>query len=160
MNCPICSRPNPEDARFCIHCAAPLEAREQPPVVEAATGSTVALNAPTDIPTPAAAAAQPRPSTGLFPAGRTKELTGALWLIGLGILFVTNTFWPGVLVLAGLTAYLNDSARGRQVEALRPLLTLTGMAVLFQFGLFWPGILILLGVVALLSPELRGHRAF
>ena len=158
MNCPTCSRPNPEDARFCIHCAAPLEAHEQPLHVEAATGSTVALNAPVEIPTPVAAP-QPRPSTGLFPAGRTNELTGALWLIGLGLLFVTNTFWPGVLVLAGLTAYITESARGRHTDAVRGLVTLTGMAVLFRFGLFWPWILILMGVVALLSPELRGRRA-
>jgi len=86
-------------------------------------------------------------------------LTGALWLIGLGLLFVTNTFWPGVLVLAGLTAYITESARGRHTDAVRGLVTLTGMAVLFRFGLFWPWILIVMGVVALLSPELRGRRA-
>src|SRR5687768_1208805 len=114
MNCPTCARPNPEDAHFCIYCAAPLEAAEQPPAAEATTCPTVALSAPTTIAVPAAApptpGSQSRPTAPWFPAQRNNEITGAIWLIGLGVLFLTHTFWPGILVLAGLTAYIQESA--------------------------------------------------
>ena len=159
MNCPTCTRPNPEDARLCIYCATPLEAQEQPPVAEASTCPTVLLDTPATTPATAPAppttATQPRPIAALFPAQRTKEITGAIWLIGLGVLFLTHTFWPGILVLAGLTAYLQEPARGRQQEAVRERITLTGVALLFWTGPFRPGILILLGVAALLRPQLR-----
>lgn len=158
MICPTCSRPNPDDAQFCIYCAAPLDVSEQSPDVNPATGSTVALDAPTQRPVAEAAALQPGASAGWQPVRYNKELTGAIWLIGLGLLFMTHTFWPGILVLAGLTAYVQEAARGRQTKAVRDLITLTGVAILFWTGLFWPGILILLGAVALLSPELRGRR--
>jgi hypothetical protein len=92
-------------------------------------------------------------------AGRKNEVSGALWLIGLGILFLTGSFWPGILVLVGLTAYVQQSARGRSQESLRSLIFFVGLAVLFWTNLFWPGILILLGLIALISPEIRRRQA-
>ena len=40
-------------------------------------------------------------------AGRKNEMSGALWLIGLGVLFLTGSFWLGILVLIGLTGTSN-----------------------------------------------------
>jgi len=32
-----------------------------------------------------------------------KNLRSAIWLIGLGVLFLFNLFWPGILILIGLS---------------------------------------------------------
>lgn len=43
------------------------------------------------------------------------SLMGAIWMIGLGVLFFTGDWWPGILVLVGLTmileALIKDSPR-------------------------------------------------
>ena len=122
----------------------------------AATGPTVHL----DEAAPDAASAEPGPaSPAVPPARRWRELNGGLWLIGLGVLFLSGTFWPGILVLVGLSAYLEQRARGQQQYALRSLLFPLGLALLFWTHWFWPGILILLGVLAIISPELRPRAA-
>ncbi len=33
---------------------------------------------------------------------RIDEINSAIWLIGLGVLFLTDLFWPGILILAGI----------------------------------------------------------
>jgi hypothetical protein len=43
---------------------------------------------------------------------RANAVTGGIWLIGLGILFATKFWWPGILFLAGITAIVQGSARG------------------------------------------------
>lgn len=108
---------------------------------------------PAPIPPPTAAAAE---STRLL---RARQLNGGLWLIGIGILFLTGTFWPGILVLGGVSGYLEETARGRHQQAARTLFFMLGLAILFSTPWFWPGILILIGVTALLSPEVRPHHA-
>ena len=159
MTCPKCGRSNPEESRFCIYCATALTGTEE---VDEATGPTVRLDPAVPIPVlslaPAAPAPPPPPTMpGL--AGRKNEVSGALWLIGLGILFLTGSFWPGILVLVGLTAYVQQLACGRSQESLRSLIFFVGLAVLFWTNLFWPGILILLGLIALISPEIRRRQA-
>lgn len=159
MRCPNCDRSNLDGARFCDGCGAEL-APSEATATPAATGPTVRL--PEPVPGPAlpamgmnaAASLPPRPR-----ALRLRQMNGGLWLIGLGMLFLTGTFWPGILVLIGISAYLEETARGRHQEALRTLIFTLGLAVLFALGWFWPGILILLGLTALLSPEVRRSRA-
>ncbi len=34
---------------------------------------------------------------------KRKDVIAGIWLIGLGILFLFNFFWPGILILAGLS---------------------------------------------------------
>jgi hypothetical protein len=43
---------------------------------------------------------------------RANAVTGGIWLIGLGILFATRFWWPGILFLAGITAIVQGSAHG------------------------------------------------
>ncbi len=161
MNCPQCRRSNPEDARFCIYCAAQLELVPQEPVAPAqpVTGPTTRLEEPAYMqrtPNPAPPSApSPSVSTSAWGSNREKEMNTALWLVGLGVLFLTGTFWPGILLLVGFSSYLQGVARGRQQKALRGLIFFTGLAILFWTNLFWPGILILIGIILLLSSELR-----
>ncbi len=36
-----------------------------------------------------------------------KNINAGIWLIGLGILFLFNFFWPGILILVGITMLVN-----------------------------------------------------
>jgi hypothetical protein len=72
-------------------------------------------------------------------------------MIGLGILFFTNTWWPWILALLGIVGAIEEIADGGLREAAVTLMVLGGMAVLFATGLFWPGILVLIGLAALID---------
>ena len=163
MICPTCDRSNPEDAHFCIYCAAPLVAAETSTAVPTTSSAErlapspgMAVSEPAAAAAPVSAPEVPSvPSVAWWNSRREQELGGAVWLIGLGLLFLTGTFWPGILVLLGITTYLHETARGRQEAAVRSVIFFCGLAALFWSGLFWPGILILAGLTALLSPEIR-----
>ena len=153
MKSTTCEHEKAATARYCDSCGATLPLSVAPTV--AATGPTARLDAE-PLPAPMMGAAMgPQPA----PALRLRQMNGGVWLIGLGVLFLTGTFWPGILVLAGISAYLEQRARGQQQYALRTLIFMLGLALLFWMTWFWPGILIVLGVVALVSPEFRRGRA-
>jgi hydrogenase/urease accessory protein HupE len=40
-------------------------------------------------------------------------ITGGVWLIGFGVLFATGYWWPGILILAGITAMVEGWAAGQ-----------------------------------------------
>ena len=63
-----------------------------------------------------------------------KNVIAAVWLIGLGLLFMVNYIWPGILILIGITMIVNatmheeptvmpptDTLRQAQGKALDPL---------------------------------------
>lgn len=163
MICPTCNRTNPEDARFCIYCSAQLTppAPEVREVQAPAIGPTTRLpEAPTPTYTMPASAPSPAPAVPHVPGHIHRvprhfhEAGGAFFLIGLGVLFLTGSFWPGILVLIGVTAFISEMGRGRQNNGLGALIFFCGLAFLFATGAFFPGILILLGVMALLNSRL------
>jgi hypothetical protein len=43
---------------------------------------------------------------------RANAVTGGIWLIGLGVLFATKFWFPGILFLTGITAIVQGSGRG------------------------------------------------
>jgi hypothetical protein len=158
MNCLACGRTNPADAKFCIYCAAQLSVAA-PPVQAAVTEPAPATGPTTRLehkPTYTLPAAPPIPVPPVAPSipgalPHYKEWIGAVFLIGLGLLFLTGSFFPGILVLIGITGFLSESGRGRQDKALQALVFFAGLAVLFWSHSFFPGILILIGVMALLK---------
>lgn len=40
---------------------------------------------------------------------RANAVTAGIWLIGLGVLFATRFWWPGILFLIGITAIVRGS---------------------------------------------------
>jgi hypothetical protein len=165
MRCSQCDSPLPEGAEFCVECGAP---------VRAATGRTVALDPgrpaapapPADLPAPPAPVSLPgapvrgggRRRRGSLFDGSWRPMahglgarSGAIFLIGLGVLFFTNTFWPGILALLGITGAIDELGNGNPRAAAIVLTFMGGLAVLFLTGSFWPGILVLLGLVTLLD---------
>jgi hypothetical protein len=50
---------------------------------------------------------------------RANAITAGMWLIGLGLLIATKAFWPGILLLVGITVIVQGHFSGRQTQALR-----------------------------------------
>ncbi|HPE69149.1 MAG TPA: hypothetical protein P5560_07135 [Thermotogota bacterium] len=93
-------------------------------------------------------------------AKNTGYLTGAIFLIGLAIIFWVEAigFWPWILALIGIAAFPQVLVMKGLVEALQTILWMVGLALLFHFSIFWPGILILIGVSILLGIFSRHDR--
>jgi hypothetical protein len=68
---------------------------------------------------------------------------------------VTHSFWPGILLLLGLTHYVKQNARGRGGRAMRDIAFWGVLAFLLWTHTFWPGILLLL-----VASSLLGHRGY
>lgn len=47
-------------------------------------------------------------------------IQGFIWLVGLAILFATETFWPGILILAGLSILAGAIVRPPGLEGSKP----------------------------------------
>ena len=92
---------------------------------------------------------------------RYEALSGGVFLIGLGILFLVPGvgFWPWILVVIGLAGLPASLASKKGWLGWQGFFWLTGLAVLFASGFFWPGILILIGlstIVGALTRESEG----
>lgn len=44
---------------------------------------------------------------------RAGQITGGVWMIGLGILFFTHMWWPGIMFLVGVSAIVQGLVEGR-----------------------------------------------
>ena len=44
---------------------------------------------------------------------RAGQITGGVWLIGLGLLFATGRWWPGIMFLIGVSAIVEGLVEGR-----------------------------------------------
>jgi hypothetical protein len=66
-----------------------------------------------------------------------------IFLIGLVVLFASHAFWPGILLLIGVSNLFHQAARGRSDKGVQALFWLGGLTLLFATGVFWPGIFIL-----------------
>ena len=82
-------------------------------------------------------------------------IAGGIFLIGIGMLILTGSWWPGIMFITGLAIGAERAFRGNYVQAL------TAAAVCFAIGLlsaanipwniFGPFILISLGTVVLVQ---------
>lgn len=157
MRCSSCDSPLPEGAAYCVECGAAVAATGRTVALDQAQGPRTAPPVP-DLPVPAPAPTPMRRRRHSLFDGSWRPMargltarSGAIFLIGLGILFFTGSFWPWILALVGVTGALEEFAGGAVREGATVLVMLVGLAVLFATGLFWPGILILVGLVALID---------
>lgn len=148
--CPACGAANPDFAVFCVRCGHRLSAPAPAP----------ALGVPRSLARTAQAPSQVYRRRRHRHGRRWEGATGALFLIGLGALFLLKLpFWPGILILAGLVAFVGESLRGRYFSGLSSILWLFGLAFLFSVPrLWWPGILVLIGLSVLLDMARRALR--
>ena len=81
---------------------------------------------------------------------------GGLFLIGLAVLFFTGWWWPGILVLIGISSLVGSLAAGQPLwVGLQGSLWMFGIAALAATGWWWPGILVLVGLSAILGSIAR-----
>lgn len=82
-----------------------------------------------------------------------ESLSGGIFLIGLGILFLVPqvSFWPWILAVIGAAGLPASLATKKGWLGWQGFLWMLGLALLFASGYFWPGILILIGVTTLVG---------
>ncbi|MBA3948285.1 MAG: zinc ribbon domain-containing protein [Herpetosiphonaceae bacterium] len=150
MNCPQCGRAIPSEAQFCIYCRARIAPQAPEQHVRPATGPTVRLGreavppAPQSVPTTPPVYFPAPQGAGGYGRGRGRRGGVGIFPIGMLILFVTGWWWPGILVLFGITALLDRVGGGRYRSGIPALIFFLALALLFsthQFGnmwFFWP----------------------
>lgn len=153
MNCPNCGRSIPADSKLCPYCGARVAEtaiQDRP-----STGPTMRLDPDNqlDRPVESERAYAPQTAGSSGPSFGTRQALpiGAIWLIGIAVLAITNWWWPGILILIGLTSFVSMMNRGPINLAVSPLIFFFGMAVIAYFNWWWPGMLILIGVMMLLN---------
>jgi hypothetical protein len=97
--------------------------------------------------------------------GRASAISGGIFLIGLGVLFFTNWWWPGIMVVLGLAGCAELVFRGqigRGIGTLAFFLAIPTVLWLIRvtpirWEIFGPLVLIGLGVIILVKAfYLRG----
>jgi ribosomal protein L40E len=163
QQCATCGTRNPPGAAFCVTCGSALAAR---PVADAPASALP----PT--PTPAPLSSTPSAVIESAPAARPQRggfnvqwggIMGGLWLIGIAVLAVTGWWWPGIMVLVGISALVGGLESGGSWEqrwgAFQGAIWTFGIAVLAVTGWWWPGIMVLVGMSAILGAITRNDKA-
>jgi hypothetical protein len=155
--CAVCGTPNPPGAAFCVTCGRSLDAR---PVADAPPDPLPAIPAPAPLTSMPSAASQPAPAPQR--GGFSIEwggIMGGIWLIGIAVLAVTGRWWPGIMVLVGISALVGTLRSGGSWEqrwgGLQGAIWMFGIAVLAVTGWWWPGIMVLVGLSAILGAITR-----
>lgn len=154
ITCAACGASNPDHAIFCVRCGQRIgDPAPQPGAPRPAIGGDV-LPGPPPVP-----AYGPRPGRPRRRRGEWDGLSGAIFLVGIGVLFLSRMFWPGILIVIGLSSFVQVAGRGRIGQGVRNTFWLFGLAFLFMMPrFFFPGILILVGISALLEVMVRSGR--
>lgn len=149
--CAACGTRNPPGADFCVHCGRALAGRaladrlppprlDQPPLAQPLA------------PLPASAGV---PARGQRAYVNWDGLTGGIWLIGLAVLFMTGWWWPGILVLVGLSSLFSGLAHAPggagRLGAVQGAAWMIGLAIIAANNWWWPGMLVLVGISAALG---------
>jgi hypothetical protein len=68
---------------------------------------------------------------------RAQILSTTLFLIGLAILSFTGVFWPGIMLITGLSVALRQFLLGRRYDMMVTLLVFIGTFITVQFDISW-----------------------
>lgn len=89
------------------------------------------------------------------------SLSGGVFLIGIGFLFLFDWFWPGILLLFGVVSLINQWAKGNLGGGITSLAIFGVLTLVFSSGLnlgwrlILPVGLIAVGLIALVN-AMRG----
>jgi hypothetical protein len=86
---------------------------------------------------------------------RADEISGAVWLIGLGVLLITGRWWPGILFVIGAGMIAQSLVERRGWYASQGALWLIGLGLMFLFHAPIGALFIVLGISALLGALFR-----
>lgn len=65
---------------------------------------------------------------------RAQTFSGAVFLVGLGFLFLINHLWPGILFVVGLTILVQGLVEGRAWHASKGAFWTIGLGLIFEIG--------------------------
>jgi len=159
--CMACGTRNPPGAAFCVTCGRSMDAR---PVADAPSPLPIPP-APAPLTSVPSASVEPAPADRRRRGGVSVEwggIMGGIWLIGIAVLAVTGRWWPGILVLIGISALVGGLQSGGSWEqrwgGIQGAIWMFGIAVLAVTGWWWPGILVLVGLSAIFGAITRNNR--
>lgn len=82
-------------------------------------------------------------------------IAGGILLIGLGVLILTGSWWPGIMIVLGLAAGAERAFRGNYAQAVAVFAFFAAIALIaaanIPWNIFGPFILISLGAVVLVQ---------
>jgi hypothetical protein len=88
---------------------------------------------------------------------RASALTAGIWMIGIGIVIATKAWWPGILLLVGITVIVQGWVSGRQPQVLRGGILAIAIGIWaackFNVAVLFVGLGAYLIYSALLTPE-------
>ncbi len=73
---------------------------------------------------------------------RNDRLSGGIFLIGLAALALTGYWWPGILVVIGVTTIIRGLLQGLWWKTVGGGLWLIALVLVFHFGYPWPLLLL------------------
>jgi len=89
---------------------------------------------------------------------QANAITGGVWLIGLGVLFATHFWWPGIVILIAVTSIVQGWSFGRPWDGLHAAFWMILIAVwgVFRFSMAFFFVALGLYVIfsALFKPDL------
>ena len=86
---------------------------------------------------------------------RANQISGAVFLIGLGVLFATGFWFPGILLVIGATMLVQGLADGRGWYSLQGAAWMIGLGIWFATGASVAMLFILLGISVLIGALVR-----
>jgi hypothetical protein len=82
-------------------------------------------------------------------------IAGGIFLIGLGMLIITGSWWPGIMIVIGLAVGADRAFRGNYMQALTALAVCSAIVLIstvnIPWNIFGPFILISMGAVVLVQ---------
>ncbi len=98
---------------------------------------------------------------------RSEQVFGGVMLIGLAVLFLTNSWWPGILFVVGAAMLARTVSEGHVWTSNRNAVAMLVIGVLFafwdtveglvNFNILLPLVLIGAGIYLLFGNHFRGH---
>lgn len=85
---------------------------------------------------------------------RKEMITGGVFLIGIAALGITGMWWPGILVVLGVTSIASGLLEGRAWKTASGGFWLIGLALIFYFNWPWWMLLALAGVGLIVGANL------
>jgi hypothetical protein len=82
-------------------------------------------------------------------------IAGGIFLIGLGMLIITGSWWPGIMIVIGLAVGADRAFRGNYMQALTAFAVCSAIVLIstvnIPWNIFGPFILISMGAVVLVQ---------
>ncbi len=96
---------------------------------------------------------------------RTNQISGAVFLIGMGIIALLNYWWPGIMFVIGAALLVRGFMTDPKITGITPGIIAILIGLLFalrgvigDIGNLWPLILIVLGVAMLFGQDVLKRK--